>query len=71
MPRSKSRAQREAHHQEAQERTERRAQRSPRQQLKLLDARLGKDEGASRERSRLLAVIANERAKKKGKKNDS
>jgi len=71
MPVAKSRVQREAHREEAEERAERRAQRSPRQQLKLLDARLGKDQGAAKERTRLLTIIANERAKKKGKKNDS
>lgn len=42
---------------EAQERAEVRAQRSPQEQLAILDKRLGKGQGAQRERARLQSII--------------
>jgi hypothetical protein len=47
----------EIRQQEAQERAEVRASRSPEEQLAVLDKRLGKGKGAQRERARLQALI--------------
>ena len=45
-----------------------RAQRSPAQQLAVLDKRLGKGKGAVRERARLAAQIEGRKNRKKGRK---
>lgn len=50
----------ETRRQEAQERAEVRAQRSPQEQLAVLDKRLGKGQGAARERARLQKLIDSE-----------
>jgi len=73
MPAAKSRTQREQHRQEAEARQEERNARHPREQLRLLDERLGKDQGARRERARLANQIEKENntKKKENKKNDS
>jgi len=73
MPVAKSRTQREQHRQEAEARQEERNARHPREQLRLLDERLGKDQGARRERARLANQIEKENntKKKENKKNDS
>ena len=69
---AKSRVQREAHREEADARQEERNKRHPREQLRLLDERLGKDLGARKERARLEGQIEKEKLnKKKEKKNDS
>ena len=74
MPVAKSRTQREQHRQEAEARQEERNARHPREQLRFLDERLGKDQGAKRERARLEGQIEKEKfnkKKKENKKNDS
>ena len=55
---SKGQAARKARHDEAMQLQEERNQRSPRQQLAVLDRRLGADLGAKKERARLQAMIA-------------
>jgi topoisomerase IA-like protein len=52
-------------------RTNERAQRSPQDQLSLLDQRLGKGEGARKERARLHAEIENNNKKAKKPKEDA
>ena len=58
---------REARKQQAAEMHEARQTRTPKQQLALLDSRLGKGKGATKERARLLEQI-NEHAPTKSKK---
>jgi len=45
----------------AKERQKERENRSPRTQLRLLDERLGKDQGATKERARLQALLEKEK----------
>jgi len=62
---------REARQAEAVSRDEARADRSPREQLSLLDSRLGESMGAQRERLRLLREIEESEKKRSTKKPDS
>jgi len=47
----------------AQKRLEKRQQRSPQEQLQLLDARLGKGKGAQKERARLMKLLTTKEEK--------
>ena len=62
---------REIRREEAEVRQAARDQLTPQQQLEVLDRRLGKDEGAVKERVRLMrqAVADNQKARTKGKNN--
>ena len=55
---------REARKKSAQELKEKRAERSPKQQLKILDERLGKSVGAKKDRAQLQLLIDNLKSKK-------
>ena len=57
MPINRGRVRREQLREQAPKLAEQRAARSPKQQLQLLDQRLGKDVGAKKERAKLLALI--------------
>ncbi len=57
MPRNNGRLAREYRRKGAKQRDEDRAQRTPQQQLALLDERLGKGIGAKKERARLQRLI--------------
>lgn len=54
---NRGRKRREELRQQAAELAEQRATRSPKQQLTLLDQRLGKDVGAKKERAKLKALL--------------
>ena len=62
---------RELRREEAEKRQEVRYNRSPQQQLDVLNSRLGEDIGASKERLQLMrqAVADNQKTRTKGKKN--
>tara|TARA_Y100000592_G_C5386342_1_gene275995 strand:- start:593 stop:868 length:276 start_codon:yes stop_codon:yes gene_type:complete len=63
-------AHKELRRKQAEERAAERAQRTPQQQLDLLDAKLGPGKGATRERAR-LATMVQSASKELSKKSDS
>lgn len=65
---NRGRSRREELRQDAAHRAEARANRSNSEQIELLDSRLGKGAGASRERERLASVLEKETQEKSEKK---